>query len=111
MSTIIPWRTGQKDYLTFYFKEYDVNRRESSFDLTEVSTISLYLQRYGESTIRLSATMSVYTATEGIARYLFDASGYPEGDYIGEVIATMSTGEKKPSEFFLLRMEKSLPRT
>ena len=106
---VITARTGGSLDYTFYLKQKDVNGMEGTFDLSNATSIGIYLQRYGESTLTVSSTMTIVSATEGKARYLFDLSGFSEGDYLGEIIAYTST-EKVPSQFFLLRLEKSLPR-
>lgn len=106
----IPWRADSIRYLTLYLKSQDVVGTKGSFDLTNVSETVLYIQKYGENTIRVTGTMGVVSATQGIVRYLLDATGWPEGDYMGEVFATTADGEKIPTEFFTLRVEKSLPR-
>jgi len=76
------------EYITFYLKEVNpITNLESSFDLTNATTINFRAQKYGETTVRVSGTCEVYgDATLGVCRYLTrDTDDWAIGDFYAEV--------------------------
>jgi len=105
----ITFKQGDIRYLTFYLKEKDITGTEGSFDLTNASTVNFKLQKYGETTLRVSGTCTIIDASNGKCRYQLDASNLPTGLYIGEIEVIMSDGQIATSEDFMLQIRSDLP--
>jgi len=79
-ATIVQGDYGQ--YLEFVLYESD---SETLYDLTNATTVTIHLKKYGESTLTIDNTCNIYS-TSGTIRYtLEDGDTDKVGKYIGDI--------------------------
>jgi len=71
----------------FYLKDYNpITTLTSSFDLSSATSINFKVQKYGETTVCISSTCTITTATLGICAYTIQSGDFDNtGDYIAEI--------------------------
>jgi len=92
--------------LQFYIKDQDGN----AVNLTDVSSLTLKIQKYGTSTLHASISGSVVNATEGICQFTVqDEFTAVTGDFKAEVEITYSSGKTITAPEIYIKVIPDLP--
>jgi len=77
-------------------------------DLSNISSITVQLQKYNKPSATISTTLEVYD-TNGVVRWLFNVTISP-GKYFGEIEIWETKGYVSKTEDFIVECKAEIPR-
>ena len=96
-------KATEKKYIQFIIKDADGNL----YNLSGCSA-TIQIQKYGESTVSLTKSLSISDPTNGVCQMYYDGDLNP-GDYRAEIEITTAAGLKYITPIFTIRVLEDIP--